>query len=36
MAPHLRSGESVLVRLHSRERRVLSVAFELVRQWLET
>jgi hypothetical protein len=36
MAPHLRSGERLLVRLHSRERRVLSVAVELVRKWLET
>jgi adhesin transport system membrane fusion protein len=33
--PHLRSGERMLVRLHGRERRVLSVAFELVSRWLE-
>ncbi|HTV24201.1 MAG TPA: HlyD family efflux transporter periplasmic adaptor subunit [Polyangiaceae bacterium] len=35
MAPHLRSGERVLVRLHSRERRVLSLLFEFVRKWLD-
>jgi multidrug resistance efflux pump len=35
MAPHLRSGERVMVRLHSRERRVLSLLFEFVRKWLD-
>jgi multidrug resistance efflux pump len=34
MAPHLRSGERVLVRLHRRERRILSLLFEFVRKWL--
>jgi multidrug resistance efflux pump len=35
MAPHLRSGERVLVRLHRRERRIISLMFEFVRTWLE-
>jgi len=35
MAPHLRSGERVMVRLHSRERRVLSLLFEFARKWLD-
>jgi multidrug resistance efflux pump len=34
MAPHLRSGERVLVRLHRREQRVLSLIFEFTRKWL--
>lgn len=34
MAAHLRSGERVLVRLHRRERRILSLLFEFVRKWL--
>lgn len=34
MAPHLRSGERLLVRLHQRERRVLSLLFDFVRKWL--
>jgi multidrug resistance efflux pump len=34
MAPHLRSGERVLVRLHRRQQRVLSLIFEFTRKWL--
>lgn len=34
MSAHLRSGERVLVRLHRRERRILSLLFEFVRKWL--
>jgi multidrug resistance efflux pump len=34
MGPHLRSGERVLVRLHRRERRIISLMFEFVRTWL--
>ena len=34
MTPHLRSGELVKVRLHRRERRIISLMFEFVRNWL--
>jgi multidrug resistance efflux pump len=34
MAPHLRSGERVLVRLHRRHQRVSSLLFEFTRKWL--
>jgi membrane fusion protein len=34
MAPHLRSGERVVVRLHRRERRIISLLFEFVQKWL--
>lgn len=34
MAPHLRSGELVKVRLHRRERRIISLMFEFARTWL--
>lgn len=34
MAPHIRSGELVTVRLHRREQRVISLVFEFVRKWL--
>jgi multidrug resistance efflux pump len=34
MAPHLRSGERVLVRLHRRHQRVLGLIFEFTRKWL--
>ncbi len=34
MVPHLRSGERVLVRLHRRQRRIISLLFEFVRKWL--
>jgi membrane fusion protein len=34
MSPHLRSGEVVKVRLHRRERRIISLMFEFVRTWL--
>ncbi len=36
MAPHLRSGERVLVRLHRRQQRVLSMIFEFARKWLDS
>jgi multidrug resistance efflux pump len=36
MAPHLRSGERVLVRLHRRQQRVLSMIFEFTRKWLDS
>lgn len=35
MNPHLRSGERVMVRLHRRERRVITLLFDFVRKWLE-
>lgn len=31
---HLRSGERIVVRLHRRERRILSLMFEFARKWL--
>jgi membrane fusion protein len=34
MAPHIRSGERVIVRLHRREQRVIALVFEFVRKWL--
>jgi membrane fusion protein len=34
MTPHLRSGELVKVRLHRRERRIISLMFQFVRNWL--
>jgi adhesin transport system membrane fusion protein len=34
MAPHLRSGERLKVRLHRRERRIISLMFEFARTWL--
>jgi hemolysin D len=34
MAPHIRSGERVTVRLHRREQRVITLVFEFVRKWL--
>ena len=34
MAPHIRSGERVTVRLHRREQRVIGLVFEFVRKWL--
>jgi multidrug efflux pump subunit AcrA (membrane-fusion protein) len=35
MTPHLRSGERVIVRLHRRERRIISLMFEFARTLLE-
>jgi len=35
MAPHLRSGERVIVRLHRRERRIISLMFDFARTLLE-
>jgi hypothetical protein len=35
MDPHLRSGERVTVRLHRRERRVITLLFDFVRKWME-
>jgi HlyD family secretion protein len=35
MAPHLRSGERVIVRLHRRERRIISLMFDFARTMLE-
>ncbi len=35
MNPHLRSGERVTVRLHRRERRVITLLFDFVRKWME-
>jgi len=35
MAPHLRSGERVVVRLHRRERRIISLMFDFARTMLE-
>lgn len=34
MAPHLRSGERLIVRLHRRQRRVISLMFDFVRKWV--
>jgi membrane fusion protein len=35
MAPHLRSGERVVVRLHRRQRRIISLLFDFARNMLE-
>jgi hypothetical protein len=35
MTPHLRSGERVIVRLHRRERRIISLMFDFARTLLE-
>ncbi len=35
MALHLRSGDRVLVRLHRREPRLISLLFDFMRKWLE-
>jgi multidrug efflux pump subunit AcrA (membrane-fusion protein) len=35
MARHLRSGERVVVRLHTRKRRVLGILFDFARKWVE-
>ena len=34
MNPHLRSGDRVTIRLHRRERRVLTLLFDFVRKWV--
>jgi len=34
MAPHIRSGERVTVRLQRREQRIISLVFEFVKTWL--
>jgi len=34
MDPHLRSGDRVTIRLHRRERRVITLLFDFVRKWV--
>jgi len=34
MNPHLRSGDRVTIRLHRRERRVITLLFDFVRKWV--
>jgi adhesin transport system membrane fusion protein len=35
MDPHLRSGDRVTIRLHRRERRVITLLFDFVRRWVQ-
>ncbi|HEU4579043.1 MAG TPA: HlyD family efflux transporter periplasmic adaptor subunit [Polyangiaceae bacterium] len=35
MEPHLRSGDRVTIRLHRRERRVITLLFDFVRRWVQ-
>jgi multidrug resistance efflux pump len=35
MAPHLRSGERLTLRLHRRDERIIGLIFEFMRKWLE-